>query len=130
MLIGSAVTDLIIRIKNGYMAKNKTVECPYSKYRGAVLEKLNNLGFIKSYSVHGDLKKTVTIELLYRGKFSAMTDVKIFSKPGRRIYSRSKDMSVVMGGFGYALISTSKGILTNFEAKKQNEGGELLFHIW
>jgi len=126
----NAVTDLIIRVKNGYMAGKDTILSPYSKYREQIIKKLISLGYVKSYSVTGEIIKTMTIELLYKGTVPAVTEVKIFSTPGRRWYVASKDMKLVLGGMGYSLISTPQGILTNIEAKKKNVGGELLFNIW
>lgn len=125
-----SVIDLIIRIKNGYMAKRERVESPYSKYREAVARKLKELGFIENYVVTGEIKKTITIDLRYDKGTPAITDVRIFSTPGRRMYQAYRDVQSVKGGMGHALISTSKGIVTDHEAKKSRVGGELLFHIW
>ncbi len=126
----NAVTDLIIRIKNGYMAGRDTIESPYSKYRGELLAKLKKLRYVKEYSVTGETIKTVSIVLNYQDGLPAVTQVKIFSTPGRRWYVSSKDLKPVLGGMGYSLLSTPQGILTNIEAKKKQVGGELLFNIW
>lgn len=126
----SAITDLIIRVKNGYMAGKDSIESPYSKYREEMLKKLVALKYIKDYSVTGEVKKTITIGLSYQDGIPAMTQVKIFSTPGRRWYVSSKEMKPVLGGMGYSIVSTPQGILTNIEAKKMNIGGELLFNIW
>ncbi len=122
--------DLLIRIKNGYMSRRENIESPYSKFRGEVLKKLKSLGYIGDYEVSGDTKKSVTIQLKYDHSVAAFTDVKIFSTPGRRWYISAKDIKPVLSGHGHALISTPKGILSNYEAKKQNQGGELLVEIW
>src|SRR4051812_37509279 len=126
----SAITDLIIRVKNGYMAGKESIESPYSKYREQLIKKLVALKYVKDYSVTGDIKKTMTIDLAYEDGVPALTQVKIFSTPGRRWYVSSKKMKPVLGGMGYSLLSTPQGILTNIEAKKKNIGGELLFNIW
>jgi len=125
-----SVIDLLIRIKNGYMARRKSISSPYSKFREAILSKLKSLGYIKDYSVSGDIIKTFDVTLQYNDTEPAITDVKIFSKPGRRMYTNYQDITYVKGGMGHALISTSKGILTGQEARKMHIGGELLFHIW
>lgn len=125
-----SVIDLIIRIKNGYMVKRERVESPYSKYREAVARKLKELGFIENYVVVGETKKTIIVDLRYEKGTPAMTDVRIFSTPGRRMYQPYRDVKSVKGGMGHALISTSKGIVTDHEAKESRVGGELLFHIW
>lgn len=123
----NSIIDLIIRIKNGYLARKETVESPYSRMREETLKKLESLRFIRSFRVKD---KNFIIELLYRGNLPALTDVKLFSRPGRRMYIPYKNLKPVLGGFGYSLLSTSRGVLTHVEAKKAKLGGELLFSIW
>lgn len=125
-----AVADLVIRIKNGYLAHREDVEIPHSTFSENILKKLKGLKFIKDYQVSGDIKKSIHVDLLYNEDTPAMSDVKIFSTPGRRWYVRSKKLKPVLSGFGVSVLSTPKGIMTNIEAKKQNLGGELLFQIW
>lgn len=125
-----SVGDLVIRIKNGYMAKKEVIESPYSKLREKILKKLVQIKYIKSYSVTGDIKKDLTIDLLYKDNVPVFTDVKIFSTPGRRWYVTKKKLKPVLNGMGYSILSTPQGIMTNIEAKKNNLGGELLFNIW
>lgn len=124
------IIDLIIRIKNAYMTKNDTLVTPHSSYREAVLKKLEDMKYIKSYSVEGDIKKTIEIELIYTKGVPALTDVKLVSKPGKREYVSYTDLRSVMNGMGVSFLSTSKGIMTNHEARKAKLGGELLFMIW
>lgn len=112
------------------MSKKESIESPYSKYREAVLKKLKALGYIEDYSIEGEIVKTMTVNLVYEEGVPALTDIKLFSKPGRRWYVTVKELKPVLGNMGYAFISTPKGILTNKEAKKEQVGGELLFHIW
>ena len=126
----NSIIDLVIRIKNGYMAKKEIIESPHSKYKEAILKKLMNLKFIESYSVKGKIKKNIIINLSYEEGNPAITDVKIFSKPGMRLYISYKNLKPVLSGFGYSVLSTSKGIMTNREAKKAKLGGELLFSFW
>jgi len=121
---------MMIRIKNGYMTKNDTVETPHSKYRAAVLAKLQEHKYIKGFAIEGDVVKKIQIELLYVNGASAMTDIKISSKPGKRTYVAYTDLKSVMSGMGCSFLSTPKGILTNREARKEKLGGELLFLIW
>ncbi len=128
--MNNSVIDLIIRIKNGYLSKKETVISPYSKFRENVLKKLLELKFIKNYQVKGDKIKEITIELSYKDGVPALTDVKIYSKPGRRYYVSYRQLKPVLGGYGASILSTSKGILTNKEAYKLKVGGELLFNIW
>jgi len=126
----NSIIDLIIRIKNGYMAKKETIESPCSKYKVAVLNKLVSLKFIKGYEVKGEIKKGMTIDLAYEEDRPAISDVKIYSKPGMRLYISYKNLKPVLSGFGYSILSTSKGIMTDREAKKAKLGGELLFSFW
>jgi len=126
----NSIIDLIIRIKNGYMAKKETIESPYSKYKEAVLKKLISLKSIKGYEVKGEIKKNMTIDLVYEEGKPAISDVKIYSKPGMRLYISYKNLKPVLSGFGYSILSTSKGIMTDKEAKKTKLGGELLFSFW
>lgn len=124
------VIDLIIRMKNAYMTKNEVMSSPHSSYREAVLKKLQEIGYVKSYEVTGDVVKTIEIQLNYEKGVPAFTDVQIVSKPGKREYVSYKDLKAVMSGMGYSILSTPKGIMTHKEAKKNKLGGELLFLIW
>ncbi len=123
----NAVNDLIIRIKNGYMAGLPEITMPQSVFREAVLVKLAKLSYIQSVKKE---KNTLRVELLYTQHTPRVTDVKIFSKPGRRHYVSYKDLKAVVGGLGHSILSTPKGILSNIEARKEKVGGELLFSIW
>lgn len=122
--------DLIIRVKNGYLAKKETVEVEYSTLNLAILEKLKKFNFIKDFTVGKEKIKKIMVYLNYEGKQPVFTDVKIYSKPGRRWYVSYKDVSPVLGGLGISLLSTPKGVITDKEAKKLKIGGELLFSIW
>jgi small subunit ribosomal protein S8 len=126
----NSIIDLVIRIKNGYMARKPTITSPHSKYKEAILKKLLALKFIEGYSVEGDIKKNIAINLSYEEGNPAITDIKIFSKPGMRLYISYKNLKPVLSGFGYSVLSTSKGIMTDREAKKAKLGGELLFSFW
>lgn len=126
----NSVIDLIIRIKNGYMAKRDSITSPYSKYKEAVLKKLKDLKLIESYEVDGKVKKNITIKLAYEDDKPAISDVKVYSKPGMRLYTSYRQLKPVLSGFGYSIISSPKGIVTDREAKKLKLGGELLFSCW
>jgi len=127
--MGNSFIDLIIRIKNGYLARKEKVEVLRSNFNLRILKKLKELKYIKDYSEKEDGKK-IEVELLYKNNQPALTDVKIHSKMGRRIYRGYRELKPVLNGLGFSIISTSKGILTNVEAKKLKVGGELLFDIW
>ena len=125
-----SVIDLIIRIKNGYLARKVDIEAPYSVFKESILKKLTELGYVKKYNIEGEIIKKITISLSYTNGVPALTDVKIYSKPGARYYISYKKLKPVIGGFGYSILSTPKGIMTHVEAKKEKVGGELLFNIW
>lgn len=128
--MGNPAIDLIIRIKNGYLSKKEGVDSPYSLMREEILKKLLFLKFIKKYKVTDDKVKKIYIELSYDDLVPALTDVRIYSRPGGRYYVSYRDLKPVLSGYGYSILSTSKGIVTDREAKKQKLGGELLFSIW
>ena len=125
-----AVSDLVIRIKNGYKAHREQIVSPHSILRVSILEKLKKLGYIRDYHVEGETVKKITIELSFNEGIPAFTGVKIYSKPGRRWYVSYRELQPVLSGLGYSFVSTPKGIMTNIEARKKNIGGELLFAIW
>jgi len=121
--------DVIIRIKNGYLSKKTIIFCRQSNFNLNILKKLKELKLIKDFKETGD-KKTVSVQLLYYDNKPALTDVKIQSRPGKRIYRSYKDLKPILSGLGFSIISTPKGILTNKEARKLKVGGEVLFDIW
>lgn len=124
------INDLIIRIKNGYMSGKEVITSPHSGFKEEVLKLLKTLKYIDSFEVEGDKVKTITIVLRYVNGEPAVTNVKIYSRTGRRWYSAVNQLKPVLGGMGYGIISTPKGILTHVQAKKEKVGGELLFDIW
>jgi small subunit ribosomal protein S8 len=128
--MNNSVIDLIIRIKNGYMARKETIESPYSKFREEILKKLIKLGYVGKVDIENGKAKKFVIELIYKDGIPTVTDFKIFSKPGRRFYVSYKELKLVLGGLGCSILSTPKGILTNQEARRQKIGGELLFQLW
>lgn len=129
--MNNGIIDLVIRIKNGYLVKREEISSPHSKMKEQVLKKLKALGFIADYKVETTgVKKEITIVLKYKQGEPVFTDVTIRSKPGQRWYITVNDIKPVLSGMGYMIISTSKGLQTNVEAKKSKLGGELLFEIW
>ena len=109
------------------MSRKGAIVIPFSKINQEILKKLKEIGFISSFKKE---ERNILVELLYKEKKPSLTDVKIFSKPGRRYYVSYKELKPVLGGFGQSILSTPKGILTNREARKQKIGGELLFELW
>ena len=132
MQITDTIADLLTRIRNANSAKHDTVQIPASNMKKAICQILLDEGYIKSFSVEEDGKQgVITVTLKYlEGKTPVIQGLRRVSKPGLRIYSNVEDMPKVMKGLGIAIISTSKGVMTDREARKQNVGGEVLAFIW
>lgn len=122
--------DCAIRIKNGYMAHLHEVAISYSKTNESVLQILKKEGYIKDFSINQEGSHKIFQAALIYGARPGVTDVKILSKPGRRIYASVSELKSVQGGLGIALVSTSKGVMTDTQARKNKIGGEVLFEIW
>ena len=132
MLITDPIADMLTRIRNALVAKHETVDVPASNMKLAIAEILQNEGYIKSYSVSEEgVEKMMTIVLKYGpNKQRVITGLKRVSKPGLRVYARKDKLPKVLNGLGIAIISTSRGIMTDREARKQGVGGEVLAYIW
>ena len=132
MQITDTIADLLTRIRNANSAKHDTVQIPASNMKKAICQILLDEGYIKNFSVEEDGKQgVITVTLKYlEGKTPVIQGLRRVSKPGLRIYSNVEDMPKVMKGLGIAIISTSKGVMTDREARKQNVGGEVLAFIW
>ena len=132
MLITDPIADMLTRIRNALVAKHDTVDVPASNMKLAIAEILQNEGYIKSYSVSEEgVEKMMTIVLKYGpNKQRVITGLKRVSKPGLRVYARKDKLPKVLNGLGIAIISTSRGIMTDREARKQGVGGEVLAYIW
>ncbi len=126
------VSELIIGIKNAGKAGKDSVKFPYSNFKMAVAEVLQKENYIKSASKIGKApKRKLEVEVAYKGKnVPKIKDVVRVSKLSKRIYNGAKEIKSVKRGYGVAIVSTSKGIMTNKEAKKAKIGGEVLFKIW
>ena len=132
MHITDPIADMLTRIRNANSAKHETVDIPASNMKKAIAQILLDEGYIASYKIIEDEKQGVIRVTLKYGvnKAQVITGLRRVSKPGLRIYSNVEDMPKVMKGLGIAIISTSKGIMTDKEARKQNVGGEVLAFVW
>ncbi|MBR4030944.1 MAG: 30S ribosomal protein S8 [Clostridia bacterium] len=132
MHITDPVADMLTRIRNANDAKHETVEVPSSTMKKAIAQILLDEGYIKAYEVIEDTKQgMIKITLKYGvNKQKVISGLKRVSKPGLRIYSSKEDMPRVLKGLGIAIVSTSKGIMTDKEARKNNVGGEVLAFVW
>ena len=132
MQITDPIADMLTRIRNANSAKHETVDVPASNMKKAIAEILNNEGYIKSYQIIEDGKQgVIRIALKYgNNKEKVISGLKRVSKPGLRIYAGAEELPRVLKGLGIAIVSTSKGVMTDKEARKQNIGGEVLAFVW
>ncbi len=134
MQVTDTIADLLTRIRNANSAKHESVDVPMSKEKRAIVQILADEGYIKRFAISEDEKQgMIKIFLKYqddKGKKSVITGLKRVSKPGLRIYSDVANMPRVMKGLGTAIISTSHGIMTDRQARKERLGGEVLAFVW
>jgi small subunit ribosomal protein S8 len=126
------IADMLTRIRNGIQAHHAAVEMPASKIKSAIAEVLKDEGYIKGYAQVGEgPTRKLKVELRYVGKNEpVLTGLKRISKPGLRVYSASGDIPRVYGGLGVAIVSTSRGVMSGAQARKQHIGGEVICHVW
>ena len=123
------IADMLTRIRNAQTAGHVSVEVPFSKLKGEIAKQLMRLGFIKSYELYEN--KTLLVYLKYDLEgYPVIKGLKRVSKPGLRVYSNKNNLPRVMAGAGAALISTSKGILSDHEARNAGYGGEVLCYVY
>lgn len=132
MQITDSIADMLTRIRNASSAKHDSVKVPASNMKKAIAQILVDEGYVKGFKVEDDGKQgMIEITLKYgANKASAITGLRRVSKPGLRIYSNCEDMPKVMKGLGIAIVSTSKGVMTDKKARKENVGGEVLAFVW
>ncbi|ACM60825.1 small subunit ribosomal protein S8 [Caldicellulosiruptor bescii] len=132
MYVIDPIADMLTRIRNANNARHEIVDIPASKMKKAIAQILLEEGFIKDYEIIDDGKNgIIRIRLKYGpNKERAITGLKRISKPGRRVYAGKDELPRVLGGLGIAIISTSKGIMTDKKARKEGVGGEVLCYVW
>ena len=132
MMMSDPIADMLTRIRNGNVAKHDTVDVPASKMKKAIAQILLDEGYIKSFQLIEDGKQGIIRIVLKYGenKTSVISGLRRVSKPGLRIYTNCEDMPKVMKGLGIAIVSTSKGVMTDKQARKENVGGEVLAFVW
>ena len=124
------IADMLTRIRNALAAKHETVEIPASNTKKAIADILLKEGYISDVKVVEGVQGTIVVTLKYDGNKKVISGLKRVSKPGLRIYVGADEIPQVLGGLGIAILSTSKGIMTGKEAKKANQGGEVLAYVW
>ena len=132
MQISDVIADMLTRIRNANNAKHETVDVPASNMKKAIADILKEEGYIAGYQIVEDGKQgIIRITLKYgRGKTKVIQGLRRVSKPGLRIYSNCEDMPKVMNGLGIAIVSTSKGVMTDKKARELNVGGEVIAFVW
>ena len=132
MQMSDVIADMLTRIRNANDAKHATVDIPASNMKKSIADILVNEGYVKSYQVIDDGKQgTIRVTLKYgANKERIISGLRRISKPGLRVYARAEELPRVLGGMGIAIISTSKGIMTDKQARALNIGGEVLAYVW
>ena len=131
-VINDPIADLLTRIRNGLIARHDSVTMPASNMKKAIAKILLDEGYIKSVDYIDDgIQGQIKVTLKYvQGKESVIKGLKRISKPGLRVYARNDEIPKVLGGLGIAIVSTSKGVMTDKEARNAGVGGEVLAYIW
>ena len=132
MVINDPIADFLTRIRNGLIARHDSITVPASNMKKALAKILLDEGYIKAYDLIDDgLQGQIKVTLKYaQGKESVIKGLKRISKPGLRVYAKNDEIPKVLGGLGIAILSTSKGVLTDKEARNAGIGGEVLAYIW
>ncbi|MDD3048900.1 MAG: 30S ribosomal protein S8 [Bacilli bacterium] len=132
MIVNDPIADMLTRIRNANQMRYKDVVVPTSKLKVEIAKILKNEGFIQSYKIEkGEVQDNIILNLKYGAKKErVITGLKRISKPGLRVYAKIDEIPTVLNGLGIAIISTSKGLLTDKQARKEQLGGEVLAYIW
>ncbi|HEY9597624.1 MAG TPA: 30S ribosomal protein S8 [Cyanophyceae cyanobacterium] len=133
MAANDTISDMLTRIRNANLARHQTTEVPSTKMTRSIARVLKDEGFIVDFTDQEEgAKRTLVISLKYKGRNRRpiITALKRVSKPGLRVYSNRKELPRVLGGIGVAIISTSSGIMTDRDARRQGLGGEILCYVW
>jgi len=124
------IADMFTRIRNGQSAAKVAVKMPSSKVKVAIANLLKEEGYVSEFSVSGEVKPELSVTLKYFEGKEVIEVIKRVSRPGLRVYKGAQELPKVLAGMGIAIISTSKGVMTNLKAKELGIGGEVLCHIW
>ena len=131
MMITDPIADMLTRIRNANQMKHATVSMPASKLKCEILRVLKAEGYISDYVVkEEESKKSIEVTLKYVNKQRVIQGIKRISKPGLRVYAKTNELPRVLNGLGVAIISTSSGIMTDRDARKQKLGGEVIAFVW
>lgn len=130
-MVTDPIADMLTRIRNANQMRYNEVEVPASKIKNEIARILKSEGFIVDYKVKkNNIQDILVLSLKYVDKERVITGLKRISKPGLRVYAKAEEVPTVLNGLGIAIISTSKGVMTDKEARKESLGGEVLAYIW
>ncbi len=130
-MVTDPIADMLTRIRNANQMRYKEVEVPASKIKIEIARILKEEGFISDYKIKkNNVQDIITLSLKYSDKQRVITGLKRISKPGLRVYAKAEEIPTVLSGLGIAIISTSKGMMTDKDARKNSLGGEVLAYIW
>lgn len=129
MSMQDPIADMFTRIRNGQMASKIAVSMPSSKLRVAIAKVLKDEGYIQDFAVEGDVKPELSVSLKYFEGKKVIDTIERVSRPGLRIYKKKDELPKVMGGLGVAIVSTSKGVMTDRAARKAGMGGEIIGYV-
>lgn len=129
MSMQDPIADMFTRIRNGQLAQKVTVVMPSSKQRISIAKVLKDEGYIADFSVSGDVKPVIEVALKYFEGKKVIESIERVSRPGLRIYKKKDELPKVMGGLGIAIVSTSKGVMTDRAARKAGMGGEIIGYV-
>lgn len=132
-MVTDTISDILTRIRNANMVKHQIVQVPTTRMSLAIITILKEEGFIEDFENYNENNKKyllISLKYLGKGRYPVISKLERVSKPGLRVYSNSKTLPIVLDNLGIAIISTSKGVMTNFKAKELGIGGEVLCYIW
>ena len=130
-MVTDPIADMLTRIRNANQMRYNEVEVPASKIKNEIARILKEEGFISDYKIKkNNIQDNIVLYLKYSGKERVITGLKRISKPGLRVYAKAEEIPTVLSGLGIAIISTSKGMMTDKDARKASLGGEVLAYIW
>jgi len=124
------IADLLTCIRNANQALKSEISVPHSRIKESAVRILKDEGYLESFNVEGDIKRSIRIQLKFHGRKGIISGLKRISKPGLRHYTSAKDIPLVLGGMGIAVVSTPQGLMSGHDARRKNLGGELLFKVW
>jgi small subunit ribosomal protein S8 len=131
LVMTDPIADMLTRIRNATIVKDKVVEIPFSKIKQELAKILKEEGYVQDHEFVADTKQgIIRVYLKYNGKDNVITGLKRISKPGLRVYAQKEEIPKVLGGLGIAILSTSKGILTDRKARIEGIGGEVICYVW